>query len=289
MTTEQYREASLKFNTGFVRRQFDKTSTFTCAKLNEFDCLKHGFTTRVGGISDGGCSSLNLCFTRDDSDENVLKNFRILCGEQGLDIESMALVNHEHSNNVLVIDKTAGGCGILRDPLQFSDGFVTNDPDITLVTSHADCSAYFFFDPVTRSIGLCHAGWKGTIARIGKNVVEAMTRNFGADPADIITCVGPCICGKCFEDDYSLGERFVREFGADCLITSVKGEKAYLDIEAAGAIQMLEAGINPEHITLMHACTYELDDDFFSYRRDRGITGSMIAYMKIYNSSVAKQ
>lgn len=282
MTTKDYLSARTQFRIGFERRRFGAVEILTAPALSACEGVIHGFTTRAGGVSTGGCASLNLCFSRDDSEQNVLANFEILCNSVGLDLATMALVNHEHGANVLAIGADAGGCGITRPPLAFSDGFVTDDPGVTLTTSHADCSAYFFFDPVTRSIGLCHAGWKGTLARIGANVVEAMRAAFGANPADVIACVAPCICGDCFEVDESLGLRVVSQFGADCLITRRANGKAYLDIEAAGAIQLLEAGISPANITLMNACTYEMRDDFFSYRRDKGITGSMIAFMKVY-------
>ncbi len=243
--------------------------------------LTHGFTTRRGGVSPAPYDSLNLGLTRDDPPVNTDANFHRLCDAVGLEYNELALVNHEHGANVIRVDSSDGGRGIFRKPLPFSDGLVTNDPNVTLVTSHADCSAFFLYDRKTRSIGLAHAGWKGMISRIGQRLVERLNAEYGASPADIIAGVGPCICARCFEVDDSLAQRFAQEFNCPDIKNEGRPGKAYVSLEAAAVIQLVDAGVKVGNISLMHRCTFEEKENFYSYRRDGAYAGSMVAYMRL--------
>lgn len=99
-------------------------------------------------------------------------------------------------------------------------------------------------------------------------------------PENLIAVAGPCICPKCFEVDEALGEEFARAFDPAVKRTGRPG-KAYVDLPLCAGLQFLQAGILPEHITLMDACTYEDPERFYSHRRDKGGTGSMAAYMQL--------
>lgn len=268
---------------GFI---YKKTSTGTglycAAALDGQTGVSHGFSTREGGITtDPPYASLNLSWSRCGSEDEVIANFRIFAEGAGVNYDDMAVVNHEHGNVVLRLAKEHRGRGFSFEPLPFCDGIITNEPSVTLVTSHADCGAYFFYDPVHRAIGMAHAGWKGTLLRIGAVMAERMREEYGTDPADIIASTGPCICKDCFEVDQDLGEKFAAEFSQEGITRPGRPGKAYVDLELAAAVQFIEAGIRPENITLMSACTYEDKDMFFSHRRDKGVTGSMAAFIKL--------
>lgn len=252
--------------------------------------LTHGFTTRKGGVSMPPFDSLNLGTGRDEPYSNILANYRILSKAFGLDYNSLALVRHEHGDKILRISAAEGGKGVYLPPLDFSDGFVTNDPEVTLMTCHADCSAFFLYDKRTRSIGLAHAGWKGMYARIGQKLVLRMEKEFGARPQDLKAVVGPCICEKCFEVERELGERFAKEFDCPDIFGSgphdgsgrpIKPGKAYVSLYAAAAIQLMDAGVRLENIRLMRHCTFEESELFYSYRRDGIRTGSMAAFFRL--------
>ncbi|MBQ4610528.1 MAG: peptidoglycan editing factor PgeF [Clostridia bacterium] len=258
------------------------TGLYCAASLEEAGGVSHGFSTREGGITtDPPYASLNLSWNRCGSEEEVIANFRIFAEGAGVDYDDMAVVNHEHGNTVLRLEREHRGRGFSLEPLPFCDGIITNDPAVALVTSHADCGAYFFYDPVHRAAGMAHAGWKGTILRIGARMAERMAEEYGTDPADIIAAAGPCICKDCFEVDEDLGKRFASEFAQEGIMRPGGPGKAYVDLELAAAVQFIEAGIRPENITLMNACTYENEKMFFSHRRDKGVTGSMAAFIKL--------
>lgn len=243
--------------------------------------IKHGFTTRVGGISPEPFDSLNFSFNRADDPENVRKNYRILAEKRGLDYEKLVLVNHEHGCKVLSVSGKDAGRGLIREKLPFSDGLITDDPRITLVTGHADCGCIYIYDPKRHAIGLAHAGWKGAFLRMAQRLAESMMKEFSSAPADMAAALGPCICFDCFEVDSSLGEKFKAEFGQSCIVKAGRPGKAYVDIESILLLQLLEAGVRKENISLMHRCTYEEKELFFSYRRDGAGTGAMSAYMKL--------
>lgn len=281
MKMQQQQAALIKH--GFIYKRTNKGTGLYCAEaLDKAGGVSHGFSTREGGITvDPPKASLNLSWTRCGSPEEVIANFKIFAEGAGIDYDDMAVVNHEHGANVLRIAHEHRGRGFYKDPLPPCDGIITDDPTVTLVTSHADCGAYFFYDPVHRAIGMAHAGWKGTLLRIGAEMARRMAEEFDTDPSDIIAATGPCICRDCFEVDADLGEKFQSEFGYPGISRPGRQGKAYVDLELAAAVQFVEAGIKPESITLMNACTYENRQHFFSHRRDKGITGSMAAYIKL--------
>ena len=281
MKMQQQQAALIKH--GFIYKRTNKGTGLYCAEaLDKAGGVSHGFSTREGGITvDPPKASLNLSWTRCGSPEEVIANFKIFAEGAGIDYDDMAVVNHEHGANVLRIAHEHRGRGFYKDPLPPCDGIITDDPTVTLVTSHADCGAYFFYDPVHRAIGMAHAGWKGTLLRIGAEMARRMAEEFDTDPSDIIAATGPCICRDCFEVDADLGEKFQSEFGYPGISRPGRPGKAYVDLELAAAVQFVEAGIRPESITLMNACTYENRQHFFSHRRDKGITGSMAAYIQL--------
>ncbi len=261
--------------------------SFTLPVFSEMPWLAHGFSARTGGISTGHLASLNLSFTREEEPREItMENFRIFCEAEGVPVESMVMDAYEHGTTVLRVDRNDRGKGYTLPPLPDCDGLVTNDPAVTLVTGHADCMAFYFADPQTKSIGLCHAGWRGAFSRIGCEVVRKMREEFGSDPSDITAGLGPSICADCFEVDESLGREFAEAFPAtDCLLPGKRPGKAYVDLWKVAVSQFLESGILPEHISLMGVCTVE-DARLYSYRGDGGQTGGMAAYLRILSSDV---
>jgi YfiH family protein len=148
-----------------------------------------------------------------------------------------------------------------------------------LITGHADCMAFYFFDPVQKAIGLCHAGWRGALGRIGGNVIAQMRQVYGSDPRDMLCGVGPSICPKCFE----VGEDVCEDFETAFPICPLRGVNERgnptVDLWQVAACQFMEQGAIPEHIFLMGVCTRETSN-LYSYRRE-GRTGGMAAFLRL--------
>ena len=180
---------------------------FKCYEDMEF--INHGFSTRMGGVSTGIYSSMNLNFTRGDEDACVSENFRRFAHFIDTKPEHMVNAMQTHTTNVLRVGKDKCGMGVTKErDFTDIDGLITNEAGVCLVTSYADCIPLFFVDPVSKSIGLSHSGWRGTVGKIGISTVQMMTAEFGSRPKDIIAFIGPGICMDCYEVSGDVAEEF---------------------------------------------------------------------------------
>ena len=240
--------------------------------------VPHCFTTRLGGVSTGTQSSLNLAIGRGDSPENVRQNLGILTGALGMDMEKLVLTRQTHSDIVRVVTEADCNGPFHRDYPE-CDALVTNTPGICLLVFTADCTPLLFHDPVTGAVGAAHAGWRGTVQSIGAKTVEAMVKNFGAKPEDIRAAIGPNI-GFChFETDADVPEAVREAFGSEAeQYILKKGEKYFLDLKAINAMVLRRAGVR--HIEISDACTMCSPDVFWSHRVTRGERGSQGAIIR---------
>lgn len=269
-----------RLDRGAELRHTGGVGIYASAALKRLDGFDHGFTTREGGVSEGYYSSLNLSFSRPENRENVMENYRIFCRAASIPFDRMVMDNYEHGTNVLKVDRSDAGRGYLTDALPPCDGIVTDDPDITLITGHADCMAFFLVDPVMRCIGLAHAGWRGALGRVGGCVVETMRKNYGTDPADLYASIGPSICPDCFEVGQNVADVFAQEYeGLPCVLEH-PGARPHVDLWMVACKQLMDAGVTMEHISLFDVCTMETPG-LYSHRRDHGNTGGMAAYLRI--------
>ena len=158
--------------------------------LRDTGIVKHGFSTRLGGVSGGYYESLNLSFDRGDDPEAVRENFRRIGEAIGVQVEDMVMSKQTHTTNVRVVTEEDRGKGIVRDrDYTDIDGLITNVRGICLVTSYADCVPLYFVDPVRKAIGLSHSGWRGTVGKIGKDS-GTYDGEFWLGPGG-----HPCLCG----------------------------------------------------------------------------------------------
>ncbi len=164
----------------------------TYPMFEETGMVKHAFSTRLGGVSKGGCSTMNLSFARGDSEEDVRENFRRMADVLEVEENDFAFSKQTHTTNVRVVTEKDRGKGLTK-PLDYDDvdGLVTNVQGICLSTFYADCVPLFFVDPVKKAIGLSHSGWRGTVGKIGKKTVEKMQEEYGSNPKDILAAIGP--------------------------------------------------------------------------------------------------
>lgn len=251
--------------------------------LEETGLVKHGFSTRLGGVSKGKFSTMNFTFTRGDDPDHVLENYRRMAAALGVDETKMVLSCQTHTTNVRrVTDEDAGkGIGKERDYTDV-DGLITDVPGITLVTFYADCVPLYLLDPVHRAIGLSHSGWRGTVNRMGKVTIEAMAREFGSEPEDLIACIGPSICQDCYEVGEEVAENFREAFREEEWpeILLDKGNGKYqLDLWRANEIVFRDAGILPEHLQTTDICTHCNPDLLFSHRTCGNERGNLAAFL----------
>ena len=258
--------------------------------LSATGIVKHGFSTRKGGVSTGIFSSMNLNFKRGDDPDAVLENYRRMAAALNMRVEDMVLSDQTHTTNVRVITEEDRGKGILR-PQDYSDvdGMITNVPGIVLVTSYADCVPLYFVDPVRKAIGLSHSGWKGTVGHIGQKTVGKMHEVYGSEPKDIVAAIGPSICRSCYEVSDDVAEAFRANFTADeaADILLDKGNGKYqLDLWKANWYVLTDAGILPEHLSVTDLCTACHPDLLWSHRKTNGQRGGLSAFLSLIDTSV---
>lgn len=258
--------------------------------LSATDIVKHGFSTRKGGVSTGIFSSMNLNFKRGDDPDAVLENYRRMAAALNMRVEDMVLSDQTHTTNVRVITEEDRGKGILK-PQDYSDvdGMITNVPGIVLVTSYADCVPLYFVNPVRKAIGLSHSGWKGTVGHIGQKAVWKMHEVYGSEPKDIVAAIGPSICQSCYEVSDDVAEAFRANFTADeaADILLDKGNGKYqLDLWKANWYVLTDAGILPEHLSVTDLCTACHPDLLWSHRKTNGQRGGLSAFLSLIDTSV---
>lgn len=251
--------------------------------LEETGLVVHGFPTRLGGVSTGPYATMNFSFTRGDDPEHVKKNYRRMADAIGADPARLVLSFQTHTTNVRRVTEADAGKGIFKErDYRDVDGLITDVPGITLATFYADCVPLYFLDPVRRAVGLSHSGWRGTAARMGRATLQAMAREFGTKPEDVLCCVGPSICRDCFEVGAEVAEAFQESFDPSRwtdLFDRKENGKYQLDLWKANEIILLEAGVKPEHIQVTDLCTRCNPDYLFSHRFHGEKRGNMAAFL----------
>ena len=253
--------------------------------LEETGIVTQGFSTRLGGVSEGDYSSMNVSFTRGDREEAVRENYRRLGEAIGFDCESLVCSDQTHTTNVRVMTEDDRGKGFVR-PKDYRDvdGMITNVPGLTLATFYADCVPLYFVDPVKRAIGLSHSGWRGTVGKIGKKTVERMEETYGSDPVDIRAVIGPSICQDCYEVSGDVIDEFRQAFSEESwpdLYYAKANGKYQLNLWKANELIFREAGILPEHIAVTDLCTCCNPGLLFSHRASHGRRGNLGAFLML--------
>ncbi len=262
----------------------DGVGFLTFPSLSEIGCVHHAFSTRIGGVSQGEFKSMNLNFKRGDKPENVTENYRIFCEAAGFDYDTLVSSSQDHHTNVRCVTKKDCGIGIWREhDMPSVDALVTNEPGVTLVTHYADCTPLLFADPEKKVIALAHAGWRGTVGKIGQETVEVMTEQYGCDPTDIIAVVGPAIGFCCYEVDTPVYEEFacLTELKPAYFTKSLGHGKYMIDLKETNRRMLLEAGLLSINITISDVCTKCNSGLLYSHRASGGKRGGLIAMMRL--------
>ncbi|MCP3142506.1 peptidoglycan editing factor PgeF [Pyxidicoccus xibeiensis] len=237
--------------------------------------VPHGFATRAGGVSEGPYASLNLGFSTGDERSRVEENHRRLAAAAGASLGALGRVSQVHGDRVLEARAGQGGEG-LRPVEGEADGLWTEAPETWVAVGTADCVPVLLVDPDGRRVAAVHSGWRGTDADISARAVELLVAK-GARAQRLLAAVGPCIQRCCYEVSDELGQRFTGRFGAE--VVESAGGAVRLDLSRAVRLTLLRAGLKPEHVDVLRACTACEPARFFSHRRDAGRTGRHLNYV----------
>ena len=246
-----------------------KNGVLFCRELEKIDYLAHGFSTRLGGVSEVEYTkSLNLGYCRGDDDATVNKNREIFAQAAGFRSGGFTVADQVHGVKIEVCEggkKHYGAC----------DGFVSVTSGVFPAVKTADCQPILFADKTKRIVGVCHAGWRGTMNGIAEKTVEKMV-SLGADKSNIVAALGPCICADCF----TVKEDFIAAFeqNAPELLKFIyeKDGVYHADIRAMNKAVLLSAGLKDENICVCGECTCCDGEKYYSHRRQKGHRGTMM-------------
>lgn len=238
-----------------------------------------GFTSRhLAGLPWG-----NLAFHVAEDGDEVVANRKWLADLVGVEITSLTCALQPHGNKVAVIDEKLRGAGALsyKEAISDADGLITKLPDTLLTLFFADCVPLYLYDPVTGGMGLAHAGWRGTVLQIGRQMVEAMERQFGSARDALQVAIGPSIGPCCYQVDEQVMAP-VRSLlpGEWHIVAKPEGDNHFrLDLRKLNQILLEKEGIRKENIEITHICTSCQSDLLFSHRKEKGKAGRMAAFI----------
>lgn len=256
------------------RRVASNGVTFYASPLLERMGVPHAFSTRLGGVSAAPFDSLNLgnpngCAVQDDY-EQVWENYRQLQAAAGCAGRELCHVHQVHGAAAVRAE-----AGRAFDTSVKADVLVSSDPARVLSVRVADCVPILLASEDGRTVAAIHAGWRGVISGAASAALAVMGPQGIAETT--VAAIGPCIGGDAFEVGPEVVADFVGAFGDDPRIVRRVGEKGHIDLREAVRLQLLCAGVPPERIDTSDRCTHRDADEFFSHRREYGVTGRMAA------------
>ena len=241
--------------------------------------VRHGFSTRRGGVSPAPWDTLNLGPGRGDAPENVEENYRRFFAALDMDSAYPVLSRQVHRDDVRLCTAADAGKGLIRDRDYDADALITAEKGLPLVVFSADCGILLLHDPDAGCVGAVHAGWGGCAAGIVEKTVREMVRLLGARPERILAAVGPCIGKCCFETDGDVPEALRAALGVAVEpFMAWNGSKWHIDLKAVNALWLRREGVT--RIDICDHCTACRPDLYWSHRKmglRRGEQAALIA------------
>ncbi|MFN0014344.1 MAG: peptidoglycan editing factor PgeF [Saprospiraceae bacterium] len=222
-------------------------------------------STRHGGTSPAPYHSLNLGKNTADDPANTAENRRRFCAALGFSPQKLVWSKQVHGAEVLVATTPGGADGF--------DALVTQTPGLVLSVSVADCTPVLVFDPVCRVVAAVHAGWRGAAAGIVAKTLLVMAEQYGTRGADCLAYIGTCIDECSFE----VGEEVADAFDPAFKRYDPARARFFVDLKKNCSAQLLAGGLPAHHIETSPYSTVLHNKDYFSHRKESGVTGRMLA------------
>jgi len=260
------------------RRSAANGVVYYASPLLEGAGIPHAFSTRLGGLSPAPFDSLNLgnpsgCAIADDY-ERIWENYRLLASACGCRTLELLRVHQVHGANVLRTTR-----GEHFDNASKADAIVSDDPHRIASVRVADCVPVLLALPDGKTVAAVHAGWRGVVAGV---VTAALSELLGsnAQSGKTLAAIGPCIGFDAFEVGPEVVAEFRRLFGNDAPLRIAGAGKGFVDLRAAVRLQLRRTGVPDQQIDTTDRCTHRDENEFFSHRRENGVTGRMAAIIR---------
>ena len=258
-------------------------SFLSCDAFERTGGIAHGFSTRLGGVSEGVWSGLNLGYNRGDGPDRVRENFRRFCTAIGGDYEGLVKTRQVHGHHVQPVTATDKGMDPIPPAPWETDGLITDVPGLCLAVFCADCVPVLLYDPVRKCIAAVHSGWRGTASAIAARAAEQMAADYGCARSSILAAIGPSIGRCCFETHADVPDEMTAALGplAAPHIDSLPSGKFRVDLKGIIRSTLLDAGLKATHIDVSDHCTACRSDLYWSHRVLGDQRGSMAAMIQL--------
>lgn len=246
-----------------------KVKFFTAPNIEEVPKIKHFFSTRFGGVSQGGYGTLNLGVFTEDLKENIDLNLERIFNETNINSDKLIYLSQVHGNDFYLVDDN----NFEQIKGKAGDALITKEKGIAIGVFTADCVPILLVDKKENIISAIHAGWKGTDLKIVSKVLEYMQKNMGSKPENILVAIGPSIGQCCFEVNNDVAEKFKYK-------TMLK-DRWHVDLVQENISQITNFGIDKDNIDTSKLCTCCEEELLFSYRRDNNASGRLGAFIEL--------
>lgn len=237
----------------------------------EFLSVPHAFSTRLAGVSEGVFASFNLGLSTGDKPERVVQNREQVFRSFGVTKAQVCGLHQVHS--ATVVEARASWFELE------ADASVSNDPDLLLVIGTADCLPILFHDPVKQVVAAAHAGWRGTVAGVSRNVILKMQSLYGSKASDVRAVIGPCIKGACYQVGQEVIDVFIESEFPEYVYENDTEGRYLLDLVKANEYLLKQSGVT--QIYDLQQCTHCDATTFYSHRRDGLKRGSHWSAIKL--------
>ncbi len=250
-------------------------------QIGRLPFIRHGITQRVAGLGD---ADGNISYSEPRDPVAAWKMRQFWCDRMGIDASTLVTAHQVHGNRVGVVSAEKAGTGSAPGSGLFGkfDSLVTSDPKVAVMMTHADCLAVILCDPQTRSVGVVHAGWRGTVTDVSGAAVRTMIDSFGSGPEEILAFIGPGICSTC----YAVGDEVVDSWsnsmpaGGDTAVAHRDGQ-LHFDLSQANYLQLRSAGLRKDAIERSEICTRCSGQSWFSHRGQGPHTGRFASIISV--------
>ena len=238
-----------------------------------------GVTCRPGGASDAPFTGLNLGQAVGDDPGSVFENRQMAARLLGAaEDASWAFGDQVHGTRIMEVSPSFDPGDA---PFPATDGVILTEPGVIAAVLLADCLPVAVYDPVRKTGALCHAGWRGTLAGIAATAVDRLVAG-GSTREDLVAAAGPGIGLCCFEVGGDVAEQFLGEGRLAAAVEQDSEGIFRIDLEEANLIVLKEAGLREDRIGRGGFCTACRPSEFYSYRKENGVTGRHAALMTLF-------
>jgi YfiH family protein len=243
--------------------------------LSDFSTIRHGISTRLDGVSPElygmqpavGLAG-NLSFSVGDGEKNVLENRKRFFGTLSIPLDRTAKPTQVHGEVVRKVSKPG--------EYESCDALITNKKNLFLVVTVADCLPILLYDPVTASIGVVHAGWRGSEMKILSKTVQVLSTEYGVLSKNLLVYIGPSAGVCCYEVGEEVAEKFDMKY-----LDKTKGAKPHLDLKRFNKDLLVKAGLPESNIEVSPDCTICKPELYHSYRHEKEKSGRMMGVIGV--------